>query len=569
MAIQFGYPSPSAYGYPGASPMPPYQAPIGGGGGGGGFDWGSLLMGLGVLGQGVGGYLGARNQSQVDAANLAMQMQRYADLTGRVDAMTQQGPNQFSEMIRNFLNPGVNPETGRSEGGMRDFSHISPFMADIGQIDLSSLFNVNAPNAQASGLLGNLNIGSPGSLAAPTIAAPQAIGGLPSVNVGQIAAPMIDVSGFGGSRGMNVGQDALFQMLRAPIGDFNDPKYTANLDRFASGDTRFDTSGLLDSLRPIDQRNLDEQLAALHGSAGSLGARFGTAMQEQERRLRGDFLDNTSARNAQIQQQAFEAAMGRATTALGLQGQREATLGGLGVQARGQNLGAASDLGSQLGSERIQTNQILAALAQANAANQLTAGQANASNQLAAGQSNLNAALQPALQTQALGTQVATQNAQNMMQGGQFNIENLIRTSLANQQTALAGGQTNADIINRIALANQQAQMQAGLANQGSSMQAMLANLGALNQGRQFNAQQQTGASQFNAAQDQAFNQFMLGAIGQQGGFQNAQNQYNLGLLGVLGGVPVPQQQPSPWPGYMSDMSQMLMLLPFLNQARG
>lgn len=238
----------------------------------------------------------------------------------------------------------------------------------------------SGPNQYASQLMKMLG-GGPGGFTAPTPFVPTTI--QPSAL---------------GTQGFNTGQDSYSQLLRA-------------------GGSPFDTSKMFEALAPLDARALDQQVAALHGSAGSLGARFGTANMTREANLRRDFLQNVGARNAGIQQGSYESAQNRMLQAAG--GLQQGGLGQMGLLAQ-------------------------------------------------------------------------------ILQG------------------------------------NQAAQNQGGM---------------------------------FNAGQGQAWNSFMANVLGQAGGLQNQQQGLNNQLLGIMAGQPAPMAQPSALPGAGSDIGQLLMFLPFLQQS--
>lgn len=149
-----------------------------------------------------------------------------------------------------------------------------------------------------------------------------------------------------GTQGFNAGQDSYMQLLK-------------------SGGSPFDTSSMFSALAPLDQRAIDQQVAQLQGSQGSLGSRFGTATADRESNLRRDFLQNITARNAGIQQQSYEAAQGRVANAAG------------GLQSGG-----------------LQQMSLLAQIAQANAGAQNQAGQFNAGSANQAGQFNAGQEMQ-------------------------------------------------------------------------------------------------------------------------------------------------------------------------------
>lgn len=151
---------------------------------------------------------------------------------------------------------------------------------------------------------------------------------------------LADPSSVAGTQGFNAGQDSYMQLLK-------------------TGGSPFDTSKMFETLAPLDQRLIDQQVAQLQGSAGSLGARFGTANADREAMLRRDFTQNIAARNAGIQQQSYESAQGRSMAAAG------------GLQQGG-----------------LQQMGLLQQLAQFNAGTQNQAGQFNAGAQTQAGQFN-------------------------------------------------------------------------------------------------------------------------------------------------------------------------------------
>lgn len=111
----------------------------------------------------------------------------------------------------------------------------------------------------------------------------------------------------------NTGQDALMQMLRS-----NPNQQTLNQlnSMVATGDP-FDTSNMFKTLQAVDDRQRARGLADLRAGATGLGQRFGSSMMQGEQDLVGQLLDTSAARNAQIQQGAYEAAQGRRLQAAG------------------------------------------------------------------------------------------------------------------------------------------------------------------------------------------------------------------------------------------------------------
>lgn len=510
---------------------------------------------IGLIGSAASSAYGAFNQNKTNNQNYnAQQQAMQAQLAQQglinqgAQGMMQQGQNPFSQMLLQMLQGGGGGGQPQGGAGIMPWGGGMVNMQAGGTPSLSGLasgrFSLNQPMNQ-----GGLSFAQPQNLGAytydPSTYNPATIGNVPSINpmmvdpstinlaglpqvqAGGISAPAINLGAMG-SRGFNMGQDALSQMIRrAPGPSVTDP--TLGLDLQNAGQS-FNNSDLFSALAPLDQRNIDTQVAGLQGSLGSLGQRFGTATLDKERQLRSDFAQNISARNAQLQSSSFENAANRQLQALGQRGTREQFQATLPLQQQAQQLSAAQALMSG----GLQQSGLMAQLAQANAANSL---------------------------------QAQTSNAQYGLQAGGMNQDALIRAALANQGVAMQAG-----------LANQSAGLQSQTTNAGNTLQALLANMGSMNQAGQFNATvgnqagqfnagQQTQAGQFNAAQQQQYNQFIQSVIGQAAGLQSGQNSQNAQLLAIMAGlqgVNAPQQQPSAIPGALGDMSQLLMFLPFL-----
>jgi hypothetical protein len=164
-----------------------------------------------------------------------------------------------------------------------------------------------------------------------------------------------------GTEGANAGQDALLQMMRASPDYQRDTTLDETLKRLQTG-TGFDTSKEFEALNAQDMLGLNQQVAGLHASAGSLGQRFGTAMGSNEARLRSQFLTNQGARNAQIAQGSFEANRAAQLQAAGLAGGQNQFLNNFLLQAAGQRQAAATAAGQlgvqgrQIGSQEQQFN---------------------------------------------------------------------------------------------------------------------------------------------------------------------------------------------------------------------
>lgn len=257
-------------------------------------------------------------------------------------------------------------------------------------------------------------------LAAPFTYQAEQVGAMPQVQGERIAAPAaINLQQF------NPGQDGLLQMMRRSIGAPDDAAVRTNLQRSVTGQERFDTSELFRALGLLDQRAVESQVADLRAGAGSLGERFGTAMHQNEARLRTDVTNASAARNAQIQQASFESAMARAMQGLGMQTSYQQQLNQLPFQEAGL---------------------------------QLQAGQAAGS-----------------LFNQGQGLNLEAQRA---------TADNVLRAALANQQTGMQGQQINAAQALQAALANQGATNQAGQFNAQAGMDMATFNSA---QGQQFN----------------------------------------------------------------------------------
>lgn len=149
----------------------------------------------------------------------------------------------------------------------------------------------------------------------------------------------IDINSlFGG--GFNAGNDALNQVLRGGT-DKGADSYLSSL--VAGGGLPFDTSDMFNKLGALDEQNLGKSVAQLRGGAGSLGQRFGSALGDREAALRVQDLTTRGARNAGIQQTAYEAGQGRALGAAGMLNQDALSLLGIksgaaqALNAAGQN----------------------------------------------------------------------------------------------------------------------------------------------------------------------------------------------------------------------------------------
>lgn len=255
---------------------------------------------------------------------------------------------------------------------------------------------------------------------------------------------LVDFQNILNGSNFNTGQDALMQMTRRQLTPSSNPQMDLQLQQQGSGQAMFNNTPLFNALNQQFGYNQDQQLAALHARAGSLGSAFGTGQLNAEANLRAQLQNNQNVMLGQLGSASYESAQQRAMQALGLQSQNLANLNQFNLGAAGQQLTAAQSYGQQ----------------------------------------------------------------------------------------ALGG-------------------LQAGL---GSA---------------QFNAGQYQANNQFNAAQGNQYNQLMMQMLSQANAMQMGAQGYNAQLLGILGGVGVPQQQVSPWPGAVGDVSQLAMLYPFLRQMQG
>jgi hypothetical protein len=131
-----------------------------------------------------------------------------------------------------------------------------------------------------------------------------------------------------GTQEFNTGQDGFMQFLNR-------------------GGAQFDNSPQFQALKTMDDLNLGEQVAQLHASAGSLGQRFGTAMNRNEALLRSNALATTGARNAGIASQSFESGAQRGLQAQALLAQILGQAGGFQQNQQSQNINILSLLSGQ------------------------------------------------------------------------------------------------------------------------------------------------------------------------------------------------------------------------------
>lgn len=171
-----------------------------------------------------------------------------------------------------------------------------------------------------------------------------------------------------GLQGMNAGQDGLLQMMRRGGQIYGDGG--------GQQDAVFNNSELFKSLEPLDQRLIDRNVSQLRAGTGSLGQRFGTAMAQNEARLREQLGQDVLARNAGLLRDSYESAQNRSLQA------------GLGLTSA---LGQSDTLNQQakLANQGVQAQYGLHAADIANQAGQFNAQQRMGQNQFAAGQGNI------------------------------------------------------------------------------------------------------------------------------------------------------------------------------------
>lgn len=290
--------------------------------------------------------------------------------------------------------------------------------------------------------------------AAPQFQAPQ---------IGQGSQPQVTAPAVG-TQSYNAGQDGLLQAMNKQINPTVDPSLSLGLQQMGAGNSMFNNTDLFSALGVQDQTALDKQVSQLHASAGSLGQRFGTAMQQNEAMLRGNFLNDQSARNAQISSSSYENAQNRAAQALGTSA---------GLQGQNQNF--------VLGSANYGLNAA-------------------------------QAAAQSMFQTQALNTQVGTTNAGNQLAANTTNADLINRILLANQQAGLQGGLANQGLAGQYGLANQNA---ANTGGQFNAQQQTTNNQFNASQGNQYNNLIAQILSQSNSMQQgsNAYNASLLGVL--------------------------------------------------------
>lgn len=154
--------------------------------------------------------------------------------------------------------------------------------------------------------------------------------------------------------GLNAGQDALMQYLnRSPSAQLGNSQ--SAIDQIAGASDPFAPGGPYEALGRVNDRAAAREVAGLHASAGSLGARFGGANRAAEGNLRADIFDRNAAQRGVLGQQfqglRLQAAQGDISSRLAA----AQTSGQLGLSQLAQILSGMQSAG-QLASQRASTN---------------------------------------------------------------------------------------------------------------------------------------------------------------------------------------------------------------------
>lgn len=398
------------------------------------WDWKDWLALGGSVAQGAGALWGAANQDKANDRNFEAQRQQQQLIQAYIGNYLQSPQSPYADAVMRFI--GGNPTSSGAPPG----TPVAQFGGNMANaqngirregIWLDPKYDAYFPDQPRSETLTgpmpqqqNLGFNETMQRYTPQEAFtfdPQMLGAAPQAQQQfSAAAGGFNVPTVTGTQGVNAGQDALLQMMRRSFEPPRDAQLGNQLAQLGAGNSQYDNTDLFAALNNQADMALSDQVAQLQGSAGSLGQRFGTAMNLNESRLRQRSLVDRNTLNQQIGAQSFESAQNRALQALGLSAGREQALGQLGLQGAGLNLQAAQS--AQQGAFEGQGLDLQAQLA--NAQNALTAG----------------------LQTQQLGQQNNQFNAQLGTQNNQFNVQNMLQQMLANQNAANQGGQFNAQM---------------------------------------------------------------------------------------------------------------------------
>ncbi len=209
-------------------------------------------------------------------------------------------------------------------------------------------------------------------------------------------ASMVDTDALfngAGSKGFNVGQDALMQFLRAdPAGKMGGANGV--LQEIAATGLPSNLSSIFAEASNVNRDNNAELLSSITGQSRSVGQRFGSGTQRIEGDIVRRLANEQSLQNSQLALQAAEAAAGRRLGAA-------STLGNFQLQGAGQLLNAG----------QAQTSQLLQALlSNADSANRT--GMFNAQQGQNAAQFNVTAGMQANQQNNAQQMQAVFGNNQ-------------------------------------------------------------------------------------------------------------------------------------------------------------
>lgn len=261
---------------------------------------------------------------------------------GSVQPPTQTGGNWLQALL-GALNPGgqTPPSTGSPVPGTQPIPGATPpagtpsgVTPQNGGIDLGgqSMYKYN-PQQPFTYQAGQLGQGSQMQFTAPS-------------------------GGASGTQGFNAGQDGLMQSMRSNMGiDAGQPGGAAGyspiqnaglntaIQNVATNAPQYNTSDLFKSVNALSQNNEDRSVQQLQGSAGSLGQRFGTAMNQNEALLRSQYDVNNAANLQQIGQSSFNNAQQLQQGAQALQSQNVQNLNSNTLQGLTTNLNSANQAG--------------------------------------------------------------------------------------------------------------------------------------------------------------------------------------------------------------------------------
>ncbi len=528
----------------------------------------TALIGGALIG-GVGSYMGARRQERAGDRAREDQMNQLNMINtmgqGMITGMQGAGANPYNEAMQSYLPQLMERQnTSYTPQNVTAQTYNAANAPDAVQAAVQG-YNPSQASAQgynAMGIdMGKLGMATSGAANINSFDAMMAKASLAN-SPERIAAQQINIGDIFNKTGYNLGNDALAQMLR------NDPSKqltatdNAMAEMMATGNA-FNTSAQSANLQKLYGLNLNDAVSRIQGSTGRLGARFGSATQQNVGRSVERMLAEQNVLQGGMEQQAFESAQGRRMSAAQLLAQLETarrtstieaaratqSAAGLGLQGEQANQSAALQAALANQATGQQTNLAnMAALNQFSLANQgaynqagmqtqnLQASAAMQANQLAAqmSQANLQARLAALGQNAAMGNEAAQFGAAAQNQAGLFNT-----------QAQNAAAQFGAASQNEASSQYAAAQNQLGMFNANTQNQAGQFTANAMNQANQFNSQQGlAGYTATQNAQAQAVQQY-LSALGS--GNQMVQGQQGLinQIYGIMAGQNVPGANPA------------------------